>query len=38
MTANIEALFDIEALRRAFEAHEADKVLEFYSSTLETSR
>src|SRR5438132_1352318 len=35
MSAMAQAQFDIEALKRAFEAREAGKVLEFYSSDLE---
>ena len=35
MTAKSQAQFDIEALKRAFEAHQVDKVLEFYSSDLD---
>ena len=35
MSAMAQAQFDIEALKVAFEAREAGKVLEFYSSDLE---
>ena len=35
MTAKAQTQFDIEALKRAFEAHQVDKVLEFYSSDLD---
>ncbi len=35
MTAKERTQFDIEALKRAFEANDADKVLEFYSSDVE---
>ena len=35
MTAKERTQFDIEALKRAFEANDAEKVLEFYSSDLE---
>ena len=35
MIPKAQAQFDIEALKRAFEAHQVDKVLEFYSSDLD---
>ncbi len=35
MTIGAEKQFDMEAFQRAFEAREADKVLEFYSDDLE---
>ena len=35
MTAKEQTQFDIEALKRAFEANDAEKVLEFYSTDLE---
>ena len=35
MSAKGQTEFDIEALKRAFEANEANKVLQFYSSDLE---
>ena len=35
MSAKEQTEFDVEALKRAFEANEADKVLQFYSSDLE---
>ena len=35
MIPQAQAQFDIEALKRAFEAHQVDKVLEFYSSDLD---